>query len=478
LLEKGGDDQRDEKPTARVSGLPFLGALEGRRYGYGGAGTWWHGQIAPFDPIDFEYRSWVPDSGWPFGIDELRPWYAPASEVLGIAGQPFDERQWRRRHVRPPAMDLEHKFSVFLPRPDVGAVLRPALERSDDVHVLLHAGVVEVLPASHADRVAGVVAVDSHGRRFCVEAPTVVLTGGGIEIPRLLLASRSVRPAGVGNEYDLVGRYLHDHPTGLAARVRTDQPGRLQALYNVLYGRGARSWARIPLSPAIQRERQLVSATSSVVFEHPAGSPVDALKTVVRRTHGLRPDEPVPSSAEALRAAFRGLPALPSVLWRRYVRGLSPAQLPEAIWLKTAAEQPPRRGSRVSLTDETDAAGLPLADIHWEVGDEERLAQAALVDQVGRAWRDAGLATVEPLPWLEGIGDWRAHQEDAFHHSGTTRMASSPRQGVVDADLQVHELPGLHVASSAVFPTSSNANPTYTSLALTLRLATRLRARR
>jgi choline dehydrogenase-like flavoprotein len=60
------------------------------------------------------------------------------------------------------------------------------------------------------------------------------------------------------------------------------------------------------------------------------------------------------------------------------------------------------------------------------------------------------------------------------HHIGTTRMSASPRRGVVDADCKVHGLANLHIASSAVFPTSSHANPTLTIVAMALRLAARL----
>ena len=63
------------------------------------------------------------------------------------------------------------------------------------------------------------------------------------------------------------------------------------------------------------------------------------------------------------------------------------------------------------------------------------------------------------------------------HHIGTTRMAASAQQGVVDGDCALFELPNLYVASSAVFPTSGHANPTLTIVALAVRLATHLRLR-
>ena len=59
---------------------------------------------------------------------------------------------------------------------------------------------------------------------------------------------------------------------------------------------------------------------------------------------------------------------------------------------------------------------------------------------------------------------------------GTARMHDDPKQGVVDANLQVHGLANLFVAGSAVFPTYGAANPTVNLLALTLRLADHMKA--
>jgi choline dehydrogenase-like flavoprotein len=63
---------------------------------------------------------------------------------------------------------------------------------------------------------------------------------------------------------------------------------------------------------------------------------------------------------------------------------------------------------------------------------------------------------------------------DASHHMGTTRMSSQPADGVVDADCKVHGLTNLYIAGSSVFPTSGNANPTFTIIALAIRLAKHL----
>jgi choline dehydrogenase-like flavoprotein len=60
---------------------------------------------------------------------------------------------------------------------------------------------------------------------------------------------------------------------------------------------------------------------------------------------------------------------------------------------------------------------------------------------------------------------------------GTTRMNGDPKLGVVDTDCKVHGVDNLFVAGSSVFPTSGAANPTYTILALALRLSEHLRGK-
>ena len=63
---------------SRVVGLKHKGIHDGRARVHGGTTTLWAGQALPLDPIDFEPRDWVPQSGWPFGRDTLEPYYRRA----------------------------------------------------------------------------------------------------------------------------------------------------------------------------------------------------------------------------------------------------------------------------------------------------------------------------------------------------------------------------------------------------------------
>jgi choline dehydrogenase-like flavoprotein len=58
------------------------------------------------------------------------------------------------------------------------------------------------------------------------------------------------------------------------------------------------------------------------------------------------------------------------------------------------------------------------------------------------------------------------------------RACTWTRAGVVDPDCRVHGVANLYVAGSSVFPTSGYANPTFTIVALALRLADHLKTMR
>jgi choline dehydrogenase-like flavoprotein len=64
---------------------------------------------------------------------------------------------------------------------------------------------------------------------------------------------------------------------------------------------------------------------------------------------------------------------------------------------------------------------------------------------------------------------------DGVHQIGTTRMSNNPSNGVVNSACRVHGMQNLFIASSSVFPTSSQANPTLTIVAIAIRLADHLK---
>jgi choline dehydrogenase-like flavoprotein len=97
---------------------------------------------------------------------------------------------------------------------------------------------------------------------------------------------------------------------------------------------------------------------------------------------------------------------------------------------------------------------------------------AASHEIIDRNLRAAGLGRLEyHVPPEECAASVWDQMTDGYHQIGMIRMAAAPSHGVVDADCRVHGTPNLFVASSAVFATSGQANPTLLITALSARLA-------
>jgi hypothetical protein len=184
-----------------------------------------------------------------------------------------------------------------------------------------------------------------------------------------------------------------------------------------------------------------------------------------------------PHVANILRELPQVAGFFPGFLYRRYVAephipGFFHRNERRRYGLRYHAEHLPHRHSRVSLSGERDRLGMPRlkVDLRFEDADVDPVVRA---HQCFAAWlARSGLGHLE---WAVSPEERRAavfaQIYDGRHQMGTTRMAASPSLGVVDSDCRVFGAANLFVIGSSVFPSSSQANPTLTAVALACRLA-------
>jgi choline dehydrogenase-like flavoprotein len=116
---------------------------------------------------------------------------------------------------------------------------------------------------------------------------------------------------------------------------------------------------------------------------------------------------------------------------------------------------------------------MPRVGVHWKLGPRDRTRFRTGLDEMARELGLRGVGWLRREPTNFGSAD-----ETYFygaHHTGTTRMNDEPGLGVVGRNLRVHGVDNLFIAGSSVFPGCGFSNPTFTILALTLRLADHLR---
>ena len=482
LLEAGGlryEPNSQSLLDGEVTGNPYPPLTDTRFAALGGSTKVWAGWCRPLDATDFEARPWVANSGWPFGADEMQPYYGRAQAICRLGDFEYDAGAWEARGSgkRLPLSDLDIATSVFhVNMLDFGSAYGAALQSSKNVHVVLHAVALRLRPASPDAAVDCVEGAALNGRRFEVRARTFVLATGGIENARILMLSGESPGRSLGNAHGLVGRYFSDHPFLTPGTFVAESPPPSLAFYFPTPVRAGGAQVRAAISfgrEALARERLLNGA---IFFRHAyEAEPVfqtPEVRALLSLWEPLRGRGAPGHQLRDLRTALRSPSRVARALWRRAIGPRGHA----TRWpVRTFFECESRESNRVLLADRRDAFGRPLPRIEWRLGELDLLSIQQGWRKLDGALRHARLGRLE-TPLGDDPEAWRAASEGGKHHMGTTRMHGDPSRGVVDANGRVHGISNLYVAGSSVFPTPGFANPTLTIVALAARLAMHLRS--
>ncbi len=430
--------------------------------------------MRPLDPIDFEQRSWVPYSGWPFDKRHLAPFYERADAVCRIEPSSYHVDIWNNGK-RPLLHDgtvqtiiyklaLRDRFACEIPAEVTGA---------DNITTCLHATVLEIEVHESAEHVTRLRVSTLRGNEFFVTAKMFVLANGGIEVPRLLLLSNRYHAVGLGNERDLVGRFFMEHLhfwSGILVpyRPKAIEPSGLYDGFRPV--NGVAVVGKLALTEQVLRRENLLNQNVQLApalelnpFTYPRVDPkaVASLKRVLRgreRISYRTLRDIVTGREDIVRFAFRRS--------RRIVSRTAIASVPKVpVYIfANMTEQIPNPESRVTLgrrrrrvRSKARAAGLEnRAAGHSSVIRTQEIMGCRRSERagVGRLYRellDDGAAT--------------RHSRRLPPH-GNDAHARDPRQGVVDPDCRVHGIDNLYIAGPSVFPTGGYANPSLTMLAL------------
>lgn len=479
ILESGGlgfERGAQRLADGESSGLPHQGLTEGRRRQFGGAANLWGGYCVELDELDFAPRPWVPYSGWPIAKTELEAYYARARTMLWLAGPRVDEAAWSAMGMASAPFERELvRFAIAESTPilDLARAFRVEIRDARNVSLLLHATATALETNAYGTAVDGVRVRTLEGKEGFVRARTIVLCCGGIENPRLLLLSRGAHAAGLGNRYDLVGRFFADHTFTATAEIVVNGGMKPQELFRSLRRKSMNLTPKLFLAPDVQARHQVLNCCAEVLFEYGADS---AFHAVERLRMALRKRRVPATVWRDLRYVARDPAQLPALAFDRFIRGRHPGENASALRLRCIAEQVPDRESRVTLSERKDALGLPLPSLEWRASEAERRTLDVMTWAVGREFDRLGIGTVLPERWLkDATSNWRENLVDGYHHTGTTRMGDDPHSSVVDRNAQVHGVAGLFLAGSSIFPTAGSVSPTLTIAALAIRLADHLK---
>ena len=431
-------------------------------HGVGGSMIHYAGYAPRFHPSDFETASLDGvGADWPISYPDLRDHYALLERELPVAGQAWPwgdphgyphsphpicgaaERAWdgaRAAGVEMRVGPVAITNGVFGNRPHciyrgfclqgckVNAKASPLVTHLPDA--LEHG--VEIRPLSMVERVevahgqaSGVSYIDVESGRHCFQrALAVAVCGYAIESPRLLLNSATAeQPEGIGNAHDQVGRYV-------MVQGACQVAGRFPELM--------RMYKAPP--PEVSSE-QFYETDESRGFAR--GFSIQTISPL-----------PIGWAEHVLADGHRGH-AL-----REYMRDYNHWSVLGAL-----CELLPLAENRVTLADEHDQFGIPVARFDYSQCENDRLNMACAKRVMNRIWDAAGAQDTLTI--------------DRYAHLvGGCRMGDSAETSVVDSDHRIWSTKNVFVCDGSVMPTQGSANPALTIMALASRLAERLGGKR
>ena len=428
VLEGGADALTGESQDlyrGEVRG-DYSDPTESRLRFFGGSSNHWSGRCRPLDAVDFDGIEGVAETGWPITKANLDPYDARAREILelgtAVADTPHSGAfQQVAFDFSDPPVQFRGKYT-------------DRFAEAEALSVCFNANLTDL--ETEAGRVTAAQFSDYDGTTVRLRARVFVLACGGIENSRLLLHFNARSDGRLIPEAGTLGRYFFDHPGLVVGEALLDTP------------QEERIW--LALDAQALRAQGLRNCSLSLV--------------------------PAPESESRLRAAAQDLACLaPRVgpwLWERMGRSLNCGAR-----IYVTCDQLPQPDNRITLSETMrDSFGIPAPVIHIRPAPEDlrNVREIALLYGAEIARRDQGRLRL--IPELaeppDAVPDsWNT---GTSHHMGGTRMSARAGDGIVDADLRVWGQDNLYVAGSSVFPSGGHANPTFTIVQLSLRLADHL----
>ena len=480
LLESGGlesDHMTQSLCMGENIGHPYYPLDDAYARCFGGSSSRWHlplgdgrlgARLHPLDAIDFEERDWIPYSGWPFDKEHLAPYYERAQTICQVGPFTYAVEDWEDP-IKTPRLpfdcgQVQTTIFQFCSRAVFVSHYREAIHRAPNITTYLYANVVDIETTNPAKMVTRVRVACLPGNTFGVVAKLFILALGGLETPRLLLLSNRTQNTGLGNQHDLVGRFFMEHPhlwSGLYIPAHANI-FKTTALYQIHPAHPAPIMGKLTLAEDVIRREKILNYCVSI---HPSPWP----KAPARSKTAPSDTQPLPLHVlialyDASKTMYRKMRRKVGQIVKRHKR--PPPS--EVFRLNHMIEQVPNPNSRVTLSTERDALGLPRVRLDWQVSAIDIRSMIRAQEIIDEELRRASLGRLQieltndtPPPDLHG----------GRHQMGTTRMHLDPKKGVVNEHGQVHGVSNLFIAGPSVFPTCGYANPTLTTVALSARLA-------
>lgn len=466
LLEGGGFNVEAEMQNlykGQSVGQRYYPLHSARLHFFGGTTGHWAGWCSPYDPIDFMNRDWVPESGWPINLTDLEPYYKKGYKLVELPSWNFETEYWEKQaNMVSLPMDqkkVRTKMWQFSPPTRFGTKYREEIVKAKNITLYTYANLTNLEANEEVTKINQIQVQSLNGKKHTVKAKAFVLACGAIQNARMLLASNKQAKNGLGNSYDIVGRYFMEHLEVKSADLVMSSERNMN-MYLLDFARVS-ARGELAVSAEEQQKHRILNGTASMTP-----------KTLAENEPAAIDWFPEDAAASIERMEEWDKAKADTTTTKLKAKDL------KVFELFTRMEQSPNRNSRVFLNNEKDEMGVPRITLDWQLTSLEKISIRKLYEIIGQEAGRANIGRVKLMDWLlDNDTSWPEFLSAGWHHMGTTKMSANPKEGVVDANCKVHGIQNLYIASTGCYPTAGAANPTLTLIALTLRLSDHLKKR-
>lgn len=471
LLEGGGfeyDAKLQELYEGKNIGQKYLPLSAIRLHKFGGTTGLWGGFCSPFDDIDFVERKWVEHSGWPISLKDLVPFYNQAMDILDLHSTDYSLDYWQKREPSYENLPfnnhiIHEKIWQFSPPTRFGKKYKDDVVNSRNIELYTYANVTNIAAIESMKEIDKLEIKNHAGKKHFVKAKYYILACGAIQNARILLTSNKQNIKGLGNENDLVGRYFMEHVEVKSSEIWLNSDYDM-SLYLLRKGT-TKARAELAISNEAQEKYKILNGTVSL-------RPLDIARHAVTINENWKDGNPYLKKEDK---------SLMERIKKKYLKMKEGRidNIQRAFQLHTRIEQAPNPNSRILLDNKKDALGMNLVNLNWQLSDIDKDSIRTIYNIIGQQVGVSDIGRIKLMEFLREKDDksWPEFTSGGFHHMGTTRMNNDPKKGVVDSTCKLHGIDNLFVAGSSCFTTSGASNPTFTLIALSLRLSNYLKSK-
>lgn len=450
--------------------IPLVGS---RAFMYGGSTAHWGGWAFRLKEEDFSLRTNLEKNqifpgdtiDWPINYQDLEAFYTEAEHFIGVSGDSEDHINSRSGTYPFPAFPFTLEDGLFIQAfekssPPISYSHLPIARYGDthsntshgpchttglckycpfgarfvaannlddlalsakypNLNIVTNAVVDEVLMDSKEHATGVKYFHRSKAAWEIINTSLVIIASGAIEGPKLLQRSgRNFWQNGIGNDFDLVGRFLISHPYFFYKALLPSNPQMLQPEMG------------FPTLVSRHFDSPIEQPTGKFILINPPTSP--KVNLVRSMSNGIRREEIIKA-----------------------------IQTNPIVQLQGIIEVFSDRNNQVMNTEKRNRFGLRETKINFVKSKAFDGSIQKVEKVVNQVFNYIGATNVG----IESAISWRAD-----HAACTTRMSRGPEDGVVDADLKIHGTSNIYVSSNSSFSSLGAVNPTLTLTALSLRL--------